>query len=69
MELTKRAMLGRGVSVIRKNTLIINLPGSEKAARENLLAVIGPVEHGLDMLSSEGSSDCADSPSAEARHG
>ena len=39
-------------------SLIINLPGSKKASAENLLAVIDPVAHGLDMLYSEGSADC-----------
>ena len=39
-------------------SLIINLPGSKKASAENLLAVIDPVVHGLDMLYSEGSADC-----------
>ena len=37
----------------------INLPGSKKASAENILAVIDPVAHGLDMLYSEGSADCA----------
>ena len=59
MAITNRAMFSRGVSVIRGNTLIINLPGSPKAARENILAVIDPVEHGLEMLYSKGSADCA----------
>ena len=36
MEATSRAMLGRGVSVIRGKTLIINLPGSPRAVRESL---------------------------------
>ena len=44
---------------IRKRTLIITLPGSRKASQENILAVIDPVAHGLDMLYSEGSADCA----------
>ena len=43
---------------IRGRSLIINLPGSKKASAENLLAVIDPVAHGLDMLYSEGSADC-----------
>ena len=50
MELTKRAMLGRGVSVIRKQTLIINLPGSPKAVRESLGFVLDALEHGLKTL-------------------
>lgn len=58
MEITPRGMLSRGVSGIKKNSLIINLPGSPKAAKENLIAVIETLEHGLKMLLSE-ISDCA----------
>ena len=43
-------MLGRGVSVIRGKTLIVNLPGSPKAVRENLEGVLPYLEHGLDIL-------------------
>ena len=50
MELTSRAMLGRGVSVIRKGTLIINLPGSPKAVRESLGFILETLEHGLKVL-------------------
>ena len=53
MELTDRAMLGRGVSVIRKKTLIINLPGSPKAVRESLGFVMKTLEHGLRILRGE----------------
>lgn len=59
LKITPRGCLSRSTAGIRGRTLIINLPGSEKAARENLLAVIDPVRHGLDMLYSEGSADCA----------
>jgi len=59
MKITPRGCLSRSAAGIRKRTLIINLPGSPKAAKENLLAVIEPVKHGLDMLASEGSADCA----------
>ena len=50
MSITKRAMLSRGVSVIRKQTLIINLPGSEKAVEESLSFIISELEHGLNIL-------------------
>lgn len=59
MKITPKGCLSRGVAGIRKRSLIINLPGSKKASEENILAVIAPVAHGLDMLYSEGSADCA----------
>lgn len=59
MKITPRGCLSRSVAGIRCGTLIINLPGSKKAACENLLAVIDPVEHGLEMLASAGSANCA----------
>ncbi|GHT82488.1 molybdenum cofactor biosynthesis protein [Spirochaetia bacterium] len=45
-----RAMLSRAISVIRKDTLIINLPGNPNAVREGLEFIIGSLRHGLDML-------------------
>ena len=59
MKITNRGCLSRSAAGIRGRSLIINLPGSEKAARENLIAVIDSLEHGLQMLHSEGSADCA----------
>ena len=59
MRITPKGCLSRSVAGIRRRTLIINLPGSKKASSENILAVIDPVEHGLEMLLGEGSADCA----------
>lgn len=50
MAITPRGMLSRGVSAICRQTLIINLPGSPKAAGENLDAVLPSLAHALDML-------------------
>lgn len=50
LQITPRAMLSRGVSGIRKEALIVNLPGSPKAVRECLEYVIGALTHGLDIL-------------------
>lgn len=50
LNITPRAMLSRGVSVIRGKTLIINLPGSPKAVKENLEAVLPTLDHGLAIL-------------------
>ena len=58
MKLTSRAMLGRGVSVIRKKTLIVNLPGSPKAVRESLGFILEPLEHGIKILRGS-ASECA----------
>ena len=54
LQVTPRAMLSRAVAGIRGSSLLLNLPGSEKAARENLAAVIGALEHGLHMIAAEG---------------
>ena len=54
LKITPRAMLSRAVAGTRGNSLILNLPGSEKAARENLTAVIGALEHALHMIAAEG---------------
>ena len=59
MKITPRACLSREIAGIRGRCLIINLPGSPKASTENFGAVIGPVRHGIQMLRSEGSADCA----------
>ena len=58
MQITSRAMLSRAQAGIRKGTLILNLPGSPKAAKENLEAVLPAISHGLEMLSGR-PADCA----------
>lgn len=50
MEITPKAMLSRAVSGIRKNTLIINLPGSPKAVRESLEFVLPVLPHAVEVL-------------------
>ena len=54
LKVTPRAMLSRAVAGTRGGSLILNLPGSEKAARENLGAVIGALEHAMHMIAAEG---------------
>lgn len=58
LAITKRAMLSRCVAGIRGRSLIVNVPGSPKAARENLAAVLDTLAHGLQMLRG-GPADCA----------
>ena len=50
LKFTKRAMLSRGVAGIRGKTLIVNLPGSTKGAKESLEAILDGLGHGLDMI-------------------
>lgn len=57
MTITKRAMLGRGIAGIRKDTLIINLPGSEKAVSESLNYIIDTLEHAITLIQGNGG-DC-----------
>ncbi len=59
LKITPRAMLSRGASVIRGRTLIINLPGSPKAVRENLEAVLPSLQHGLEILTGQ-SGECGE---------
>ena len=61
MAVTPRAMLSRAAAGIRGRSLIVNLPGSPKAVRENLEAVLPALEHGLEMLRG-GQADCAALP-------
>jgi len=57
LEKTSRAMLSRGKVGIRKESLIINLPGSLKAVRENLEVVLPVIPHALEKIRG-GESDC-----------
>lgn len=58
LKITPRAMLSRAISGIRKDTLIINLPGSPKAVRESLEYIIPHIAHGLEILKGS-ASECA----------
>ena len=54
LKVTPRAMLSRAVAGTRGKSLIINLPGSEKGAKQNLSAIIGALEHAMHMIVAEG---------------
>lgn len=58
MAVTNRGMLSRGVSVIRRQTVIVNLPGSPKAVRESLGYILDSLDHGIRILRGS-ASECA----------
>lgn len=58
MKFTDRAMLSRGIAATRGSCLMINLPGSPKAAGECLEIVYPVLEHALDILTAN-SGECA----------
>ena len=47
---TPNAILSRGIAGIRKNTLIVNLPGSPKAVRECLEMILAVLPHAVEMM-------------------
>jgi molybdenum cofactor synthesis domain-containing protein len=60
LKITPHAMLSRAVSGIRAHTLIVNFPGSPKAAVENLNIILPVIPHAIELLNN--------SPAAEAGH-
>ena len=58
LQITPRAMLSRAAAGIRGRTLIVNLPGSPKAVRECLQAILPALDHGLEILKGTGG-NCA----------
>lgn len=58
LRITPRGMLSRATAGLLDRSLIVNLPGSPKAAQENLEAVLPSLAHGLEMLRG-GQADCA----------
>jgi molybdopterin adenylyltransferase len=60
LKATPHAMLSRAIAGIRANTLIVNLPGSPKAAQENLAVILPALPHAIQLLSNH--------PDSEAGH-
>ena len=54
LQITPRAMLSRAAAGIRKNTLIVNLPGSPKAVKENLGFILSSLDHAIEMMAGHG---------------
>lgn len=60
LKVTAHAMLSRGIAGIRGRTLIVNLPGSPKAALENLATILPVLPHAVELLQER--------PEAEKNH-
>lgn len=58
MKKTQRSMLSRAVAGVRGQTLIINLPGSPKAVKENLDVILDVIPHAVEKIKGD-TSDCA----------
>lgn len=58
LAITPRAMLSRATAGIRRDTLIVNLPGSPRAAVENLEFILDGLQHGIEILLGE-AKECA----------
>ena len=54
---TPHAMISRAVAGIRKQTLIVNLPGSPRAVRENLASILPAIPHAIEKIKGD-TSDC-----------
>ena len=57
LKITPHAMLSRSVAGMKGKTLIINLPGSPKAVKENLDVVLPVLGHAIELLSSQSSAE------------
>lgn len=60
LQITPHAMLSRAVAGLRGKTIIINLPGSPKAAIENLAVITPVLPHAVELIK--------DAPQADTRH-
>lgn len=59
LQITPKAMLSRAQAGIRKESLVVNLPGSPKSVRENLEAIIPALKHGIEILTGQ-ASECGE---------
>ena len=62
LKITPHAMLSRAIAGIRGRTLIINLPGSPKAARENLQIIAPVLGHAIQLLREDAAAEAGHIP-------
>jgi len=66
MRVTSHAMLSRATAGIRKNTLIVNLPGSPKGAIENLRVILSVIPHAVQLLREDPAAEAGHEPASRA---
>ncbi|MGA9532759.1 MAG: MogA/MoaB family molybdenum cofactor biosynthesis protein [Anaerolineales bacterium] len=65
LQVTPHAMLSRAVAGIRGSTLIVNLPGSPRAAKENLEVILPALPHAVALLTDESAADLGHQPHSQ----
>jgi molybdopterin adenylyltransferase len=68
LQITPHAMLSRAVAGIRGKTLIVNLPGSPRGAKENLEVILPGLPHGIALLSEDPTADQSHVPPRPLHH-
>jgi molybdopterin adenylyltransferase len=68
LKVTPHAMLSRAVVGIRGRTLIVNLPGSPKAAKENFEVILPALPHAVQLLSDDPHAETGHYPGAPMKH-
>jgi molybdopterin adenylyltransferase len=68
LQTTPHAMLSRAVAGIRGRTLIVNLPGSPRAAKENLEVIVPALPHAIAVLTDRDGAEEGHSPPGKDRH-
>jgi molybdopterin adenylyltransferase len=66
LQVTPHAMLSRAVCGIRGVSLIVNLPGSPKAARENLMVLLPVLPHAVELLTGASGAESGHQPKQRA---
>jgi molybdopterin adenylyltransferase len=68
IKITPHAMLSRAIVGIRGKTLIVNLPGSPKAARENFEVILPALPHAVQLLSDDPKAEDGHYPATPMKH-